>query len=97
MSGHIYSKLKRYHDACYQQELQHELIVPMMRDRVMPDQIHNFAHNNEWLCRSLLNVGRVGESVDLARNMLLPRHPEYNSLGRRKAVHITEEGGSLVL
>jgi len=86
MSGHIYSKVKRYHDACYQQEASARTDhAYMMRDRVMPDQIHNFAHNNEWLCRSLLNVGRVGESVDLARNMLsLPRHPEYNSLGKKK-------------
>ena len=21
----------------------------MMRDRILPDQIHNYAHNNEWL------------------------------------------------
>ena len=25
----------------------------MMRDGVMPDQIHNYAHNNEWLIRDL--------------------------------------------
>ena len=31
----------------------------MMRDRVLPDQIHNFAHNNEWLIRDLIFVGRL--------------------------------------
>jgi hypothetical protein len=29
----------------------------MMRDRVLPDQIHNFAHNNEWLIRDMMFVG----------------------------------------
>lgn len=55
----------------------------MMRDRVMPDQIHNFAHNNEWFIRNLNHVGRVRDAVDLAKNMIsLPRHPKYNSLDR---------------
>ena len=94
MSGHIYSKVKRYHDACYQQEASARTDhAYMMRDRVMPDQIHNFAHNNEWLCRSLQR-GRVGESVDLARNMLsLPRTLNTIHWARRKEVHIMEEGG----
>jgi peroxiredoxin len=53
----------------------------MMRDRVMPDQIHNFAHNNEWLIRDLIHVGRVHDALDLAKNMTeLPRHPKYNTL-----------------
>ncbi len=42
----------------------------MMRDRVMPDQIHNFAHNNEWLIRNLIKIGRVQDAIDLAKNML---------------------------
>ena len=50
----------------------------------MPDQIHNYAHNNEWLCRNLATIGRAGEAVALARNMIsLPRHPEYNTLAKR--------------
>jgi peroxiredoxin len=56
----------------------------MMRDRVMPDQIHNFAHNNEWLIRNLNFVGRIQDAVDLAKNMIeLPRHPKYNTLAKR--------------
>ena len=50
----------------------------------MPDQIHNYAHNNEWLCRNLATIGRAGEAVALARNMIsLPRHPKYNTLAKR--------------
>ena len=84
MPGHIYSKLKRYEDACFQQEASARVDhAHMMRDRVLPDQIHNFAHNNEWLCRNLLYVGRVSDALSLAKNMLeLPRHPKYNTLKR---------------
>ena len=85
MSGHIYSKLKRFHDATRSQEASARIDhAYMVKDRVMPDQIHNYAHNNEWLCRNLATIGRVGEAVALARNMIsLPRHPEYNTLAKR--------------
>ena len=85
MPGHIYSRLKRYEDACYQQEASARVDhAHMMRDRVLPDQINNFAHNNEWLIRNLIFVGRVNDALDLAKNMTeLPRHPKYNELGRR--------------
>jgi hypothetical protein len=82
MPGHIYSRVKRYEDACWQQEASARVDhAHMMRDRVLPDQIHNFAHNNEWLIRDLLFVGRVHDAVALAKNMIeLPRHPKYNTL-----------------
>ena len=85
MSGHVYSKLKRYHDATRSQEASARTDhAYMTRDRVMPDQIHNYAHNNEWLCRNLATIGRAGEAVALARNMIsLPRHPKYNTLAKR--------------
>lgn len=84
MPGHIYSKLNRYQDAVWQQEASARVDhAHMMRDRVMPDQIHNFAHNNEWLIRNLVKIGRVPQALDLAKNMLeLPRHPKYNSISR---------------
>ena len=87
MPGHIYSRLKRYNDACWQQEASARVDhAHMMRDRVLPDQIHNFAHNNEWLIRNLIHCGRVNEAVDLAKNMVeLPRHPKYNTLSRRNS------------
>ncbi|MDX1947382.1 MAG: redoxin domain-containing protein [Pirellulaceae bacterium] len=82
MPGHIYSRTKRYEDACWQQEASARTDhAHMMRDRVLPDQIHNFAHNNEWLIRDMIFVGRMRDAIDLAKNMCeLPRHPKYNSL-----------------
>jgi len=84
MPGHIYSRLKRYHDAVWHQEASARIDHNhMMRDRVMPDQIHNFAHNNEWLIRNLIFVGRIHDGLDLAKNMIeLPRHPKYNTIAK---------------
>lgn len=84
MPGHIYSRLKRYDDAVYQQiasaRVDH---AHMMKDHVIPDQIHNFAHNNEWCIRNLVNIGRVTDAISLAKNMIqMPRHPKYNHIGK---------------
>jgi peroxiredoxin len=82
MPGHIYSKLQRFDDAAWQQEASARVDhAHMMQDRVLPDQIHNYAHNNEWLCRDLMIIGRMSDALDLAHNMeSLPRHPAYNTL-----------------
>ncbi len=84
MPGHIYSGLHRYADAAWQQEAAARVDhTHMMHDGVMPDQIHNYAHNNEWLIRNLASIGRVHDAIDLAKNMLeLPRHPKYNTIDR---------------
>jgi peroxiredoxin/energy-converting hydrogenase A subunit M len=81
MSGHIYSRLHRYADGAWQQEASARVDhAHMMRDRVLPDQIHNYAHNNEWLIRNLAFLGRVDDAIALASNMIeLPRHPKYNT------------------
>jgi peroxiredoxin len=50
----------------------------------MPDEIHNFAHNNEWLTRNLIYLGRVQDALVQSRNLVsMPRHPKYNSLTER--------------
>jgi peroxiredoxin/tetratricopeptide (TPR) repeat protein len=50
----------------------------------MPYQIHNYAHNNEWLSRSLSQVGRVRDAVTVAKNLIEePQHPKKNSLKNR--------------
>ena len=87
MPGHIYSELHRYADAAWQQEASARVDhAHMMRDRVLPDQIHNYAHNNEWLIRNLGIVGRVHDAIDLAKNMIeLPRHPKYNTIEQGSA------------
>jgi peroxiredoxin len=86
MPGHTYSQLKRYDDAAWQQEASARTDhAYMMAARILPDQIHNFAHNNQWLCTDLLYCGRVREAIDLAKNMVeLPRHPKYNTLNRKE-------------
>ena len=85
MPGHIYSRLHRYADAVWQQEASARTDhAQMMRDQLLPDQIHNFAHNNEWLIRNLIFLGRFSDALDLAKNMIeLPRHPNYNTLAKR--------------
>lgn len=102
MPGHIYSRLNRYEDAVFQQEASARVDhAHMMRDRVMPDEISNFAHNNEWLIRNLIFLGRVNDAIELAKNMVeLPRHPKYNTLsksngsasyGRRRLLQVLRE------
>ena len=80
MPGHTYTGLKRYADAAYQQEgsarVDH---AAMARDRIMPFEIHNYAHNNQWLATSLSHVGRPREAIVVARNLVeQPRDPEKN-------------------
>jgi peroxiredoxin len=83
MPGHILSRLKRYHDATWQQEASARVDhAHVIRDRVMPDEIHNFAHNNEWLTRNLDYAGRVRHAVTMAKNMIeLPRLPSVKGDG----------------
>jgi peroxiredoxin len=80
MPGHTYTGLKRYADAAYQQEgsarVDHAY---MFRDRVMPFEIHNYAHNNQWLCTSYSHIGRVRDAIAVARNLVeQPRDPQKN-------------------
>jgi peroxiredoxin/tetratricopeptide (TPR) repeat protein len=80
MPGHTYTELKRYADAAYQQEgsarVDHAY---MARDRVMPFEIHNYAHNNQWLCTTLSHLGRVHDALAVARNLVeQPRDPQKN-------------------
>lgn len=85
MPGHIFSRLQRYGDAVWQQEASSRADhAHMIRDRVLPDQIHNYAHNQEWLIRNLNYLGQMDHGLDLAKNLVeLPRHPKYNTLSRR--------------
>ena len=89
MSGHTFAKLKRYADSAWQQEASARTDhAYMMRDGILPDRIHNFAHNNEWLVRNLQSVGRVREAIALSRNTIeLPRHPKYNQFPGGGSAH----------
>lgn len=81
MSGHIYSGLKRYEDACWQQEASSRVDHRhMMHDYVLPTEIHNYTHNQEWLVRNLIKTGRITPALEIATNLVeIPRHPRHNS------------------
>lgn len=81
MPGHTYSNLKRYADAVWQQEAANRVDhAYMQRDRVLPYQIHNYAHNHEWLIRNLGHLGRARDALRLSQHLIdLPRHPEWNN------------------
>ncbi|MCC6231059.1 MAG: redoxin domain-containing protein [Verrucomicrobiales bacterium] len=81
MPGHTYAKLSRHDDAAWQQEASARVDhAQMRRDRLMPDQIHNYTHNNDWLVESWSYVGRVKEALALARNLVeLPRLSRTNA------------------
>lgn len=87
MPGHIYSNLKRYQEAAWQQEAATRVDhANMMRDRMLPDQIHNYAHNSEWLVRDLVHIGRAHDAVMISKNLIeQPRHPSFNTLNRSNA------------
>jgi len=96
MPGHIYAKLNRYLDCTWHQEASARTDhAQMMRDRLMPDQIHNYAHNNDWLVQNLYYVGRVREAIDLAKNMIeLPRLPKFSGTATPDGIKTYDAGGS---
>jgi peroxiredoxin len=80
MPGHTLSKLHRYAEAAHQQEASARVDHLQMRlDSTMPYQIHNYAHNNQWLAQDLAYVGRARDAVAVAENLIeIPRHPKLN-------------------
>ncbi|WP_395747556.1 redoxin domain-containing protein [Prosthecobacter sp.] len=82
MPGHTFSKLKRPDDAAWQQEASTRVDhAYMIRTFILPDQIHNYAHNEEWLTRTYNDLGRAKDAEALARSLIaIPRHPTYNNL-----------------
>ncbi|MBX3441709.1 MAG: redoxin domain-containing protein [Planctomyces sp.] len=101
MPGHIYSRLNRYPDACWQQEASARVDhAHMERDRILPDQIHNYAHNNEWLVRNLVYVGRAADALRMSQGLIAnPQHPGFNTasgdgsfrFGRRRLCDVLSE------
>ncbi len=90
MPTHTFSNLHRYADAAWQQEASARTDhAYMAAARIMPEQIHNYAHNNDWLVKNLAYIGRVQDAVDLAMNLIeLPRldatHSQAYNLGRER-------------
>ncbi|MBL9117983.1 MAG: redoxin domain-containing protein [Verrucomicrobiaceae bacterium] len=84
MPGHTFSKLGRYDDAAWQQEASTRVDhAYMQRAMILPDQIHNYAHNEEWLIRTYNELGRAKDAIALAKALIAnPRHPNYNTLDK---------------
>ena len=84
MPGHTFSKLKRFDDAVWQQEASTRVDhAYMIRSYILPDQIHNYAHNEEWLVRNFNELGRVKDALALAKSLIgNPRHPSNNMLDK---------------
>jgi len=82
MPGHTFSKTDRLDDASWQQEAAARVDhAYMIRTQILPDQIHNYAHNTEWFIRTLNETGRAHDAIAQAKNLIeIPRHPRWNSL-----------------
>jgi peroxiredoxin/tetratricopeptide (TPR) repeat protein len=82
MPTHIYASLKRYPSAAWQLEAcLRTNNARAMHDRVLPYEVELYAHNNEWLTRMLMHLGRVHDARRVAKEMIdLPRHPLFNLL-----------------
>lgn len=96
MPGHIYSGLERWADAAWQQEaaarVDHAYLI---RSRTMPDQIHNFAHNSEWLVRNLNNLGRFRDALTISTNLIeMPRIPRSAKVSDQPEQKLKEEKGT---
>lgn len=82
MPGHAYSKTGRIKDSEWQQQAAHRVDnAYIKKTRVLPDQIHNYAHNIEWLIRTHQQMGQADQAIRLAKNMIeMPRHPSGNTI-----------------
>jgi peroxiredoxin len=82
MPGHTFSKTDRLDDASWQQEAAARVDhAYMIRTQILPDQIHNYAHNTEWYIRTLNETGRAHDAIAQAKNLIeIPRHPRWNSI-----------------
>ena len=95
MPGHTFTKLHRYADAAWQQEAAARTDhAYMIATKLMPEQIHNYAHNNDWLVENLGFIGRVHDAIDLAKNMIeLPRLASRPKLAGKP---VGAEGGTSI-
>lgn len=87
MPGHIYSRLHRYDDSAWCQQASARVDHQhMLKYRVLPDQIHNYVHNQEWLIRNHQILGDARSAISVAKGLLAnPRHPVLNTPTNRKA------------
>jgi peroxiredoxin len=84
MPVHAYRKIPRYDLVLPHLELSCRLEhAHMARVGVMPDQIHNYGHNQDYLLGYTYAVGQTETAFEVAKNLMeIPRHPDYNRLSR---------------
>lgn len=84
MPGHTFSKLKRFDDAAWQQEASTRIDhAYMIKNWILPNLIHNYAHNEEWLIRTYNELGRAKDAMGLAKSLIrTPQHPANNTLDK---------------
>lgn len=102
MPGHIYSNLQRYEDAVWHQLASARIDHAHMAEHLLlPDQIFNYAHNNEWLTRNWIHLGNCRAAIRMSQSLLAnPRHPKLNSMkgkahsfryGRMRLIQVLEQ------
>lgn len=87
MPGHIYSRLQRYDDSAWHQQASSRVDHRwMLEQRILPDQIHNYVHNQEWLIRNCQMLGNDTQALAISRGLLAnPRHPKLNASDNPKS------------
>jgi len=82
--------VKRYRDAVWQQEASNRVDhFHMIRDGVMPDLIHNYAHNSDWARAQPRILGRVRTALQITENLAeMPRHPQIQHAPAEKAYRV---------
>ena len=88
MAGHIYSRARLLFETWWSQEAAARIDhTYMQKNRIFPYWLHNHAHNNEWLSRTLMAMGNFEKAKAYAFNMLAqPRHPKLNRIDQYQHV-----------
>lgn len=88
MAGHIYSRARLLFETWWSQEAAARIDhTYMQKSRIFPYWLHNHAHNNEWLSRTLMSMGNFAKAKAYALNMLAqPRHPKLNRVDQYQHV-----------
>ena len=88
MAGHIYSHAKLPFEIWWSQEAAARVDHTYMKQsKIFPYWLHNHAHNNEWLSRTLMGLANFGKAKAYALNMLAqPRHPKLNRIDQYQHV-----------
>lgn len=77
MSAHTYEDDFRYLESTWHLEASARVDhAHMAKFKVLPYQIHNYFHNNNWLNRNLVKIGNAEKALALAKNLIeLPQAP----------------------